>query len=81
MSTKDDALIEKMREEYQAVTLSYGYLSGIRAAHTVARKAILEEALRAILKAAEGKPNDVAYGMHEAGRAVVSLATQEQHND
>lgn len=90
MSTKDDALIEKMARAVDPDLFGdkiakwesdrESVRRDMRAALAVARMATLEEALREILSASEGKTNDVAYGMHEAGRVVVSLATQEQHD-
>lgn len=88
MSTKDDALIKAMDEAFWAPhPTNSTLLDSMRSALAVARKAILEEAIKACAAEHLDEPDpndhgDAAYdrGVRDCVTAVRSLATQEQHN-
>jgi thioredoxin-like negative regulator of GroEL len=72
MSAQNDHLIEKMLDAFYDAGGEDS--DNMRAALSVARKAILEEAAQAFIKAWDGEPEDAEF----YAAAIRSLANQEQ---
>jgi hypothetical protein len=77
MTTKDDALIEKMLDEFYVDT----DFDGMRAALAVARKAILEEAAAWHDDRRRHTPDAFEMEFHEGSAAAIrALANKDQSN-